>query len=282
VSGRAIPLLCSTGAFSRHPDFTDYQVILEVGPGLPVDGLEVMFYESWYKQVGPVASDLAASGLRLPVVHAEKSISNGLGRGDGAELEVAYDRLRVNCELAREIGARIVVLHLWGLPESDTMFERNLRALPECVGIAEEYGLQLAVETIPCVASDPLARVRQAVARDSRCMVALDTEFLALHGQLEAVFEQDWLWSEDRVVHVHVKDFDGRMRDVNGHRRYVEPGEGEIDFGRFFAALAAREYNGAVSLESPVIAQDGSIDIPRLRRTLFYVRDLISDGAPGG
>jgi sugar phosphate isomerase/epimerase len=250
-------------------------VILGIGPDLPVDGLEVMFYESWYGQVGQVAADLVASGLRLPVVHAEKSISNGLGRGDGPELELAYDRLGVNCDLARQIGARILVLHLWGLPESDTVFERNLRALPRCVGIAGEYGLQLAVETIPCAASDPLTRVRQAVEHDDRCRVALDTEFLALHGQLEEVFEQEWIWREGRAVHVHVKDFDGRMRDSAGQRRYVEPGEGEIDFGRFFAALGAREYNGAVSLESPVIAQDGSIDTARLRRTLFYLRDLI-------
>src|ERR1700674_2419073 len=35
-------LLCSTGAFSRFPELTDYQSILEYGPLLAVDGLEVM------------------------------------------------------------------------------------------------------------------------------------------------------------------------------------------------------------------------------------------------
>ena len=271
-----IPLLCSTGTFSRHPDFTDYRAILQNGPGLPVDGLEVMFYDSWYDSFRQVASDLAASGLSFPVVHAEKSISNGLGSGDRAQLDLAYERLDINCQVAQHIGAKLIVLHLWGLPESDTSFERNLDALPACVDIVQRYGLQLAVETIPCNQSDPLTRVRQAVECDSRCRVALDTEFLALHDQLEAVFDREWLWHDDCVVHIHVKDFDGHMHDAQGRRRYLHPGEGTIDFRRFFAALDVREYNGSVSLESPVIAPDGSLDILRLRRTLLILRDLIS------
>jgi len=271
-----IPLLCSTGAFSRYPDFTDYRAIVQNGPGLPVDGLEVLFYDSWYDSFRHVASDLATSGLNFPVVHAEKSISNGLGSGDRAQLDLAYERLDINCQVAQQIGARLIALHLWGLPESDAYFERNLDALPICVDIARRYGLQLAVETIPCTLSDPLTRVRQAVDRDPPCRITLDTEFLALHNQLDAVFDEDWLWRDDRVVHIHIKDFDGQMHDAQGRRRYLDPGEGTIDFRRFFAALDAREYNGSVSLESPVIAPDGSLDIPRLDRTLLYLRDLIS------
>jgi sugar phosphate isomerase/epimerase len=271
-----IPLLCSTGTFSRHPDFTDYKAILAYGPDLPVDGLEVMFYESWYESYRQVASDLAASGLSFPVVHAEKSISNGLGRANYAQLDMAYHRLDINCSVAQQIGAKLVVLHLWGLPESDSYFERNLDTLPACIDIASRYGLGLVVETIPCSVSDPLTRVRQAVERDARCLVALDTEFLALHNQLDAVFDEDWLWREGRAAHIHIKDFDGHMHDAEGRRRYVHPGEGTTDFRRFFAALHAREYNGAVSLESPVVAPDGSLDILRLQRSLTYIRDLIA------
>jgi sugar phosphate isomerase/epimerase len=272
-----IKLFCSTGTFSRHPDFTDYRAILEYGRGLSVDGLEVMFYESWYGSLEQVVADLVDSGLSYPVVHAEKSISNGLGRDDPAQLDLAYQRLEMNCRLAQEIGAESLVLHLWGWPESDKSFERNLDALPVCVDLAQRHNLDLAVETIPCVVSDPLTRVQQAVERDPRCRIALDTEFLALHGQEEAVFEADWLWCDARVVHVHIKDFDGQMHDAQGQRRYLQPGEGRIDFKQFFAALRAREYNGAVSLESPAIAHDGSVDIDTLGRSLAFIRDLMAE-----
>jgi hydroxypyruvate isomerase len=43
----------------------------------------------------------------------------------------------------------------------------------------------------------------------------------------------------DRIGHVHVADAPGRH----------EPGSGQIDYGRFFAALAESEYDGWVGLE---------------------------------
>jgi len=33
-------LLCSTGAFSRYPNYTDYRAVLKYGPQLAVDGFE--------------------------------------------------------------------------------------------------------------------------------------------------------------------------------------------------------------------------------------------------
>lgn len=32
-------LLCSTGAFSRNPDYIDYRAVLQYGPQLDVNGL---------------------------------------------------------------------------------------------------------------------------------------------------------------------------------------------------------------------------------------------------
>ena len=39
-------------------------------------------------------------------------------------------------------------------------------------------------------------------------LIALDTEFLAMHNQLEAVSKADWLWQQNRVRHIHIKDYD--------------------------------------------------------------------------
>ena len=116
-------------------------------------------------------------------------------------------RLERNCRLAAALGATIVVLHLWELPVGDRRLEENLALLPACLDVAETFGLTLAVETIPCSVDSPLENVHRAIEADERCRVTLDTEFLALHGQLEAALADDVLW--ERVAHVHVKDYAG-------------------------------------------------------------------------
>jgi hypothetical protein len=75
-------ILCSTGAFTRVPHLTDHRAILRYGPGLPADGLEVMFHLGWYAQVERVADELLATGLKFPAVHAEKSTGSAMGSTD--------------------------------------------------------------------------------------------------------------------------------------------------------------------------------------------------------
>ncbi len=172
-------LLCSTGAFTRDPDRTDYRAILTYGPAFAVDGFELLFYPDWYPGIEGIATGLRASSLRFPVLHAEKSISPALGSDQPEVRALGLQRLRENCRLGGMLGATLLILHLWGLPGSDEHLDRNLDALTACLGIAADEGLTVAVETIPCVRADPLSNVRRALDRDARCLAALDTEFLA-------------------------------------------------------------------------------------------------------
>lgn len=170
----------------------------------------------------------------------------------------------------------MLVLHLWGMPESDNYLERNLELLGACITLAADAGMVLAVETIPCDLADPLTNVRRAIARDERTQVALDTEFLAYHGQLEEVLAADWLWQSERVSHVHIKDYDGQMTDADQHRRYLHPGEGKIDFVAFFAGLARRGFAGNISLEATAIGPALMVDLPRLQSGLGNLRKLVA------
>ena len=171
----------------------------------------------------------------------------------------------------------MLILHLWGHPDSDDRFADNLAVLPDCLAMAERHGLTLAVETIPCRSGDPLGNVRRAVEQDNRCTIALDTEFLALHQQLEAALDADWLWQNQPVRHIHIKDYDGAIYSTDNYRRYLHPGEGTIDFPHFFAALKARHYNGYISLEASVVNRDGTRDIEKLRRSLASLQRLCDD-----
>src|SRR5438552_2638866 len=173
MTDKPISVLCSTGAFSRDPDRTGHHAILEYGPDLDVDGFEVIFYSDWYRDAGRIAQDLRESGLRFPAMHAEKSIGPLLGGATREEHRQGFQNLISNCRLGSEIGAQFVVLHLWGLPASDLYIERNLAALGDCLSITEDHGLQLAVETVPCLRGDPLSTIRRALDQDERCKVAL-------------------------------------------------------------------------------------------------------------
>jgi sugar phosphate isomerase/epimerase len=250
--------LASTGLVNRFPDAAPHHAIVEWLPQLDVDGFELGIGRSWDFAV--VERDLAESGLRFETAHSDKAI--------GAELledaDGAIQRLAENCALAAQLGASLVVLHLWELPVGDRRLEENLALLPRCLDVAEAAGVTLAVETIPCSAGSPLENVHRALERDERCRVTLDTEFLALHGQLDAAFDDDALW--ERVAHIHVKDFGGGLRDGNGRRAYLIPGEGTIDFDRVFETLRRRNYDGALTLEVSALDADAVVDENRLRQ----------------
>ena len=272
----SMQLLCSTGAFSRFPELTDFRSILEYGPLLDVDGLEVMFFPGWMDDIEHIATTLRDSGLHIPAIHAEKAIGPALISPQPEEREQGWRWLRASCRLGQIVGAQTLIIHLWGLPDSDDRLADNLALLPDCITMAEQHGLILAVETVPARSGDTLGNVLRAVEQDNRCRVALDTEFLALHRQLEAALEADWLWQDRRVPHIHIKDYDGALYSTDNYRRYLHPREGTINFSRFFAALKARHYEGAISLEASIVNRDGTRDIPRLKRSLELLRRYAS------
>jgi sugar phosphate isomerase/epimerase len=264
-----IQLLCSTGAFSRDPDYTDYRAVLEYGPQLEVDGFELLFYPAWYPELEHIATDLQRSGLKFPVVHTEKNIGVALGKAQASQREQGVRWLHENCRLGSRLGTQIMVLHLWGWPELDDNLDNNLERLHECIDIAVSYGIELAIETIPCRQSDPLTNIHRAVERDERSRVALDTEFLARHGQIETVFKTEWIWP--LIRHVHIKDYDGQGFHPDGRRKYLHPGQGHIDFPHFFQGLKQRNFAGFISLEAPAIDQQGHVNVERLQESLDFI-----------
>ena len=274
----AIAVLCSSGVFSRTPGRTDLDAVAEFGPRLDAAGLELLLYPDWRQDAEGAVARLTATGLRFPAVHAEKAIGGAFSSDEAAQREAALRVFEQNCWLAQRIGAAQLVLHLWELPDSDRRIERNLGALPRCLDLAEQHGLQLTIETVPSAVADPLSIVQRAIAHDGRCGVTLDTEFLAHHGQLEAALAAPWLWRDGRVRHLQIKDYDGALRDAAGRRRYLQPGEGRIDFIYLFEVLREWEFSGTVSLEAAAVDGDGRVDLARIDRSLKLLRWLAVGG----
>lgn len=272
-------LLCSTGAIARGPDATAESRVLEYGPKLAADALEVMIYGSWYDRLDAIAERFRELRHPMPVTHGEKSIGPDLVADDLSVRDRAFTRFEGNCRFTAGIGADRIVLHLWGLPDGDARIDQQLEDLPCLLDIAERHRVALAVEAIPCTVSDPLSVIRRVLETDSRARVAIDTEFLAMHGQLDAVFDAAWLWSSSVVAHVHIKDFDGQLLDDTG-RRYLLPGQGTIDFERWFAKLAAKGYGDAICLEAPIADDGGDVDMVAANAALDGLRTRITAAWP--
>jgi sugar phosphate isomerase/epimerase len=266
-------VLASTRIVTQDPGQTDHRAIIEHVPKLGAEGYELHVHEAWHGHLDEVVEDLRASELSFTAVHAERSIGSALGSERDDEAEEAIAKLEVNCRTAAALGAHTLVLHLWELPTSDGNIERNLERLPACIDTAAAYDVVLAIETVQSDAGTPLANIQLAVERDSRCRVTLDTEFLGFYGQLAESIEADWLWDDQFVHHVHLKDFDGRLRK-DGVRRYLLPGEGKLDLQSFLTGLVERGYSGAITLEGSAVTESGELDEERLQQVAAVVREL--------
>src|SRR5215213_7357369 len=247
-------ILCSTGAVTRHPNRADHR-LPAAAPHLPCAAFEPSIYSGWIEEVDAVAERIAALALPVETAHAEKAVGARLSEGDPQ----AVERLERSARLAARVGARLLVLHLWELPLGDRQLERNLDLLPACADVVERAGLLLGIETIPCSVGSPLANVARAVEREPRCVAVLDTEFLAMHGELEAVADAGL-----PVGHVHVKDFAGKTRHGDPRLRYLLPGEGALDLDGFLDRLGADGYDGTITLEPSAVDPDGGLDRTRL------------------
>lgn len=270
-------LLCSTGAFGRYPTLIDHMDIARYAPPLPVAGFEIMYYPDWMPYVEEIARNLLATGLRFPALHVEKSAGPAMACMNAEMRAQGRAQLNASCRLGKLVGARLAIFHLWAAPESDEHIERNLAILGECIDIAQAYEMYLAVETVPCVKSNPLEVMQRVIERDERCLVALDTEFLAIHDQVEAALDTDWLWTDGRVCHIHLKDYDGEQYTADGYRRYLHPGEGRLDFPHLFARLRERHFEGNLSLEASVVGPGGSRDMIKLLKTLASLNTLLRE-----
>ena len=232
---------------------------------LPADVFEVLLFQSW-----PDAREAARmiAGARRPVavVHGEKRVGGLLGSEDLGQRRLGQDLVRAALDAAAILEAPCVNIHLWDLPDSDRHLDRNVEALAEILPEVWASGIHLLVETIPCQAGVPWRNAQtaldfaDALAASSGLPlpggealgVNIDLEFLSWHdGLAEALERCVPVWGA-RMRNVHVKDHDGRPFDEQGRRRYVNPGDGRLDFPWVFGRLHQASYAGPLMFEGNV------------------------------
>ena len=143
-------ILCSTGAVLGRPNGRDLTLLRQAVPKLHCDGFELMMYDTWYDKIPWMRECLQTLNVSIPVFHVEKSVGNLISRNGGHDTEQAVLMFETNCILAKEFGAEMLVLHLWGGLDSDKDIAHNIRTYAKLREIADAHGLVLTVENVVC------------------------------------------------------------------------------------------------------------------------------------
>ena len=260
-------VLYSTGGIIALRNNRDYNLLSTIAPQMKCDGLEFMMYESWYEGHTESLIQVLAD-YDIPAFHMVKHIGEYVSLGNMTD---AVPLFRADCELAKAIHAKILVLHLWSGRASDQHIERNIAAYPVLRDIAEEHGLRLTVENVLCNTRDPMTHMRTLADMYPDIAFTFDTKMAAFHSQEEELYkpENAWLWPH--IAHFHVNDYAGGHMDWTNMS--AKPlGKGHVDFDKFFAFVKEIGYTGDFTCEATALNEDGSVRYDEMNASLDRIR----------
>ena len=267
-------ILMSTGSICRFPEFFDINKIAEAIKNVEWNNFEFLIC-SW-DSLDNVADTILKTGKNFKTVHSQKHIGSGFGSSDKDEILKAKKKFRDNVDFTKYIGAKIMTLHLWDLPDSDRHLDTNIKHLEESIGYAESCGICVSVETILGCVNDPIKNVKHVLKEinNKNLGVTYDMEFLYRHNCLETSKEDSELIKS--VKNVHIRGCDDKPFKENGKRRYLKVAQGTVDVKSYLRKLKSNKYNGFYTIESSYIGESGKINYDDLNRDLNYLKNILN------
>lgn len=264
-------ILCSTGTLVGRSNGYNHRIVTERHREITADGFELMMLCAYYERLSEVIRDFEKSCVNVETIHFEKNITALLGLGDEEDRAEGLRIFRINAETGKEVGAKTAVFHLWDGRFSPEQTESVLTLLETLYEICEKNSIKLMVENVPARVPSAFENVAEAARSYPDARFTFDTRHAHVMGQCETFFESP-LWA--RIGHIHVSDYSGEMvPEMWGVTRPIlHPGEGIIDFDALFAAMPPFRGN-TVTLESPVMHRDGTVDIPKLCHSLSALKE---------
>ena len=257
--------------------------VLNLAAEAGFDAVEIMVDERWdTRQPDYLRRLCQESGLPIAAVH-----NPFLPNVPGWPAD-PLGRLRLSVQVAREVGAPLVVTHLplrirgarvelIGFKAKRLMVPIPLRGesdyhrflLDGLARFEAEEGVVVAVENMPVKRLWGLELDIYALNRIDFLAtlphLTLDTTHLGTRGlDPLAVYER----LKERVVHVHLSDFKDQ--------EHLLPGDGHLPLGPLLERLARDGYGGAVTVElgpEALHAEDEAQVKERLRRAVAFCRE---------
>lgn len=266
-------IYASTGDFLGMANGYNYRLLPTLAPQIKCDGFEFMVYSAWYADFENVINEVAGYGISFPVIHFDKCIGILLAENTAESVEKAKRDFTKNVWAAKRLGSKKAVFHLWGGKNSDIFIDRSLAYLPDFYRECDAAGIDLLIENIPAKYGGPYfnwSKVREAYP-DARFIY--DTRFGEFHAEHDLIM-LGGMWR--RVRHMHVSSYErGTMKTWGLLRPILHPGEGAVDLPAIVARMPAYEHS--VTLESPVLSANGSINIPKLNASLAFLYRIFGE-----
>lgn len=265
-------VLCSTGTMLGRPNGRDFRLLLQLEKHLPCDGLELLFYDTWYDQTDALYHVVKQLSLPTPVFHAEKGICGDLVNPES--FDDAVEKFRINCQFASAVGAEKMVFHLWDGWMKDDTIHTALSHYGLLSSIAAKSQISLTVENIVTAQHNPLHYCNRLLSLQPDVRFTYDTKIAAFHRQEEELYTPAQQPFSAHIAHLHINDYQGGYMDW-AHFKTLHMGDGMVSFEPLFAHLHEINYTGDFTTEATSFDQTGTIHVEKLKNTLLTLRNSI-------
>ncbi len=164
-------------------------------------------------------------------------------------LTASMKRLKQSMAYANQLDAKVWVFHPGAktgigqfYPGAD--WKQNIESIQELYKIAEEYGVNMALENLPAkyyfFMSKPEEFARFFRETNLPIGIVMDIGHANLEGHIESFFKL----LADKIVHIHASDNDG------SDDQHLGIGYGKIDYNWFAETLKKIGYDKSVIIES--------------------------------
>lgn len=222
---------CSTSCIP-HRDPAHVESLL---PSVDTDSFELFLFSHWDKADLPHLFH----GYPFFSVHGTKNLSLVLEE----DVEKGIALLKEDITVAYEVEASIVVLHAYNSLNATPNLHRVVEALSRTEAFAHEHSMSLSLELIPHVTLS-LPDIATFFSHYN-ALFTIDIEYASKYNCLHELLSH-----ASRVNNVHVRDYDGQWI-LDGKRRYLKPGDGNLDFDSIFSAFTRAGYENTYTLEAP-------------------------------
>jgi len=268
----SVPVFVSNGAFITRYNGRDYHLLDTIGKQLNADGIEFLMYESWNDDIKAIRRFAKGTHLNFPTVHIDKDFGESLSENGIAAEETALKLLERDCDTALELGAKKLIAHLWNGPCSDSRFGEVKDIVIKAYDYCAQRGLEFTVENVACRTNLALTHLEELLKIVPELTFTFDTKMAFLHGENRLLATDKWnyLLKNRRISHLHMNDT--RLENMGGRLPILHIGEGNVDFESFFALMKRFDFDGTATVESTTVAQDGTVDINKLNRSINTIR----------
>ncbi len=228
---------------------------------------ELLVY-SRHNDLQEIANIVNHFDISIASVHGAKKLGDMFFTEVIQEIELYKTKFKENLQLAKAIGAKLIVLHGWNYTTKKLDPYKLVQKWNDLRDQTRGAKLELSIELVPSPTREFSISIFSAIDEDldTSISLTLDTESAAWSG-----YFSEFLECINRIGNVHIKDYDGRPIGSNGRRRYLKPGEGNINFKSIFKKLKEAKYRRSIVLEAP------HHTIDELNNTLTILKSMMED-----